>query len=176
MFILRGAPLSPDVSFIDINDIQRPANWLRLASVEERTEAGVSEQPDPKSWDQRFYWGYDANGDLIPKDAGQLRKQWIEQTKTTAGTLLAPTDWYVVREYDNGTVCPNDIKNWRQAIRSVCEYKVSELQKLLTTDSLATYITGDEYPVWPQLNEIQEEPNGSKEAPTKTQTNDAGIF
>lgn len=160
MFILRGAPLSPDVAFIDINDIQRPANWLRLASVEERAEAGVSEQEDPKSWDQRFYWGYDSNGNLIPKDASELRKLWIDQTKTTAGTLLAPTDWYVIREYDNGTVCPSEIKTWRETIRTSCEFKVSELEKLLTTDSLAAYITGTEYLVWPSINENQEESDG----------------
>ncbi len=176
MFILRNAPLSPDVAFIDINDIQRPANWLRLASVEERLEAGVTEQADPIPYDERFYWGRREDGSLIPKDPDQLRTLWTAQTRTTAGTLLAPTDWYVVREYDNGTVCPLNIKDWRQAIRTSCEFKISELEKLLTTDSLAAYITGTEYPVWPQLHETQEEPNGSEETPIQTQTNDSGIF
>ena len=176
MFILRNAPLSPDVSFIDINDIQRPANWLRLASVEERLEAGVTEIADPIPYDQRFYWGRNTDGSLIPKDPDQLRELWTAQTRTTAGTLLAPTDWYVVRELDNGTVCPDDIKQWRQNVRTSCEFKISELEKLLTTDSLAAYITGTEYPIWPVLNETQEESNGSGEASIETQTNDAGIF
>lgn len=176
MFILRNAPLSPDVAFIDINNIQRPANWLRLASVEERLEAGVTEQPDPEPFDQRFYWGRREDGSLIPKDPDQLRSLWISQTRTTAGTLLAPTDWYVVREYDNGTACPTNIKNWRQFIRNSCEFKISELQRLLTTDSLAAYITGTEYPVWPQLYETQEESDWSEETPIQTQTNDAGVF
>lgn len=176
MFILRNAPLSPDVSFIDINDIQRPANWLRLASVEERLEAGVTEISDPIPYDERFYWGRREDGSLIPKDPDQLRILWTSQTRTTAGTLLSPTDWYVVREYDNGTVCPVNIKNWRQAIRTSCEFKISELEKLLTTDSLAAYITGTEYSVWPVLNENQEEFDGGEASSTETQTNDAGIF
>ena len=59
MFILNEKPLSPDVAFTDANGIQRPANWLRLASPEEREDAGVTEVPDPPTYDQRFYWGPD---------------------------------------------------------------------------------------------------------------------
>jgi len=88
MFLLDGKPLSPDVAFTDINGIQRPANWLRLSSPEERTAAGITEVPDPPIWDQRFYWGYDADGQLIPKDHAELCKQWIATTRTTANTLL----------------------------------------------------------------------------------------
>jgi hypothetical protein len=149
MFILNGNPLSPDVAFVDAHGIQRPANWLRLASPEERLEAGVTEEPAPKTWDQRFYWGYDADGNLIPKDHAQLVEQWTQQTRTTANTLLTPTDWIIIREADNGTPADPLLKIWRQDVRFATGDKVTAIEATTTTEELATYITGPDYPAWP---------------------------
>jgi hypothetical protein len=149
MFILNGNPLSPDVAFVDAHGIQRPANWLRLASPEERLEAGVTEEPAPKTWDQRFYWGYDADGNLIPKDHTQLVEQWTQQTRTTANTLLTPTDWIIIREADNGTPADPLLKIWRQDVRFATGDKVTAIEATTTTEELATYITGPDYPAWP---------------------------
>lgn len=149
MFLLDGRPLSPDVAFTDINGIQRPANWLRLSSPEERADAGVTEVPDPQAYDQRFYWGYDADGGLIPKDHGQLVEQWVSQTRTTAGTLLAPSDWMVIREADNGVAVPADWRTWREAVRLAAGSKVFEVQQTADTAALAAYVTSADYSTWP---------------------------
>ena len=143
MFILDGRPLSPDVPF-EHDGISYPANWLRLASPEERAAIGITEEPDPAPYDQRFYWAPD-----LPKDHAQLVQQWTQQTRTTAGTLLTPTDWYVVRELDNNTPTPVEMKDWRQAIRTDCETKIAAIDATTTTEELAAYITGANYPVWP---------------------------
>ena len=57
-FKLNGNPLVVDVAFSH-NDIQYPANWLRLSTkAEERTAIGITEvADDPKVYDSRFYWG-----------------------------------------------------------------------------------------------------------------------
>jgi hypothetical protein len=143
MFILDGRPLSPDVPF-EHDGISYPANWLRLASPEERAAIGITEEPDPAPYDQRFYWGPD-----LPKDHTQLVEQWTQQTRVTAGTLLTPTDWYVVRELDNNTPTPVEMKDWRQAIRTDCETKIAAIEATTTTAELAAYITGADYPAWP---------------------------
>jgi len=150
MFILRNQPLSPDVAFIDINDIQRPANYLRLSSPEEREAAGVTEVPDPPTYDQRFYWGYDAEGHLIPKDHAQLVTQWTAQTRTTANTLLTPTDWIIIRQADNGKPADPVLKTWREDIRLATGVKVTAIRDTADTPELAAYITGTDYPVWPR--------------------------
>ena len=144
MFLLDGKPLSPDVAFTDVNGIQHPANWLRLASPEERAEAGITEVPDPAPYDQRFYWG-----PSLPKDHAQLVEQWVQQTRTTANTLLAPTDWIIIREADNGKVADPVLKTWREDIRLATGVKVGVIRDTLDTDDLAAYITGANYPVWP---------------------------
>ena len=143
MFILDGKPLSPDVAFTH-DGIQYPANWLRLASPEERAAIGITEEPDPAPYDQRFYWGPD-----LPKDHTQLVEQWVAQTRPTAGTLLVPSDWLVIREQDNGTAVPTEWKDWRQAIRMATGDKVAAIEATTTTEELAAYITGADYPMWP---------------------------
>jgi hypothetical protein len=158
MFILPdGRPISPDVPFT-LNDISYPANFLRLASPEERAAIGITEVPDPQPYDQRFYWGYTEDGELIPKDHTQLVEQWTQQTRTTAGTLLTPTDWLVVRELDNGTPVPEAWKAWRQAVREASELKVSEIEQTADTPELAAYITGADYPAWPRDPNAPPEP------------------
>jgi hypothetical protein len=148
MFILDGKPLSPDVAFTH-DGIQYPANWLRLATPEQRAAIGITEVPDPEPYDQRFYWGYDAEGNLIPKDHTQLVEQWTQQTRTTAGTLLAPTDWIIIREADNGTAADPLLKIWRQDVRFAAGDKITAIGATLDTPELVAYITGADYPAWP---------------------------
>ena len=150
MFIFHGQPLSPDVAFTDPESgVNYPANWLRLSSPEERAAIGITEEPDPTPYDQRFFWGYDADGHLIPKDHTQLVEQWTQQTRTTAGTLLAPTDWIIIREADNGKTPDPAIKTWREDIRLAAGTKIQAVTATADTDELAAYITGVDYPVWP---------------------------
>jgi hypothetical protein len=164
MFLLDGKPLSPDAPFTTADGTRYPANWLRLSTLEEKEAIGITEIADPPTWDQRFYWGYDQDGHLIPKDHTQLVELWSNQTRTTAGTLLAPTDWMVVRQIDNGTEMPLDWKLWRELIRIETGNKVTAIQATTTTDELAAYITGPDYPVWaldpthPSSSPVTEDP------------------
>ena len=149
MFLLDGKPLSPDSAFTDPKTgIQYPANWLRLASPEERAAIGITEEPDPAPYDQRFYWGPE-----LPKDHGQLVEQWIAQTRTTANTLLAPTDWQVIREADNGKVMSADTKADRQRIRDTAGVKIAAINATTTTAKLAAYITSNDYSNWNPIPE-----------------------
>jgi hypothetical protein len=145
MFIFHGQPLSPDVAFTDPETgVQYPANWLRLASPEERAAIGITEVPDPAPYDQRFYWGPD-----LPKDHTQLVEQWTQQTRHTANTLLQPTDWIIIREADNGAPADPLIKTWREDIRLATGTKVDAIAATADTAELAAYITGADYPAWP---------------------------
>lgn len=159
MFVLNGNPLPLDTPF-EANGTLFPANWLRLATPDERAAQGITEVPDPPTYDQRFYWGYTASGTLIPKDHGTLVSGWVNQTRETANTILFPTDWTVVREADNGVPMPSGIKTWRQETREACEVKVSIIRDTQTTDELAAYITGPLYLVWPPLNPPTPDPSG----------------
>jgi hypothetical protein len=159
MFIFDGKPLSPDVAFTDpATGVQYPANFLRLSTLEEKEAIGITEQADPPAWDQRFAWGYSEDGQLIWKDHTQLVEQWVAQTRTTAGTLIQPTDWMVIREQDNGTVVPESVKALREDIRLATGQKNAAIEATADTAELAAYITGTEYPVWPSDSPAPVEP------------------
>jgi hypothetical protein len=144
MFIFNGHPLSLDSAFADpATGIQYPANWLRLASPEDRAAIGITEAPDPVWYDQRFYWGPE-----LPKDHGQLVEQWIGQTRATANTLLTPTDWMVIREADNGKPMDATIKAERQRIREAAGTKIAAINATTTTEELAAYVTSPAYSSW----------------------------
>jgi hypothetical protein len=142
MFILNGQPLSPDVAFTH-DGIQYPANWLRLASPEERAAIGITEVPDEPTYDQRFYWGPN-----FPKDHAQLVEQWVKQTKATAGSLLAQSDWYITRASETGLQAPQSVLNRRAEIRTLSNSKEAFLEATTTTDELAAYVTGPNYSDW----------------------------
>jgi len=142
MFLLNDTPLALDTPF-EANGVLYPANALRLLSLEEKQAIGIVEVADPESWDQQFYWSPE-----LPKDHAQLVEQWTAQTRTTCGTLIAPTDWMVVREADNGTAVPAEVKAKRQDYRNRCEAKLAAIAATTTTEELQAYIRGPEYPTW----------------------------
>ena len=71
-------------------------------------------EDDPAPFDNRFYW---AAG--LPRDLDDLKSQYKAQTKVTAASLLAPTDWRVVKaaEVSSYTV-PSATLTHRAAIRT----------------------------------------------------------
>lgn len=145
MFTLNGITLSPDRGFIHpTTGVQYPSNWLRLSSLAEKHEIGIVEVPDPEPYDERFYWGVGQ-----PKDHAELVVLWTDTTRTTANTLLQPTDWVIIREADNGKPADPVLKQWREDIRAASGVKIAAIAATADTAELAAYITGAEYHAWP---------------------------
>ena len=180
MFILNGKPLALDRAFTAPDGTQYPANWLRLASPEQRAAIGITEQADAPRYDQRYFWGYDADGELIPKqledevitpDDGEpytqtgLKTQHIQQTKETAKTLLQPTDWYIVRNFERNIEVPVGIVSYRAGVIAVSGERealiglttsVTELKGLYESSSvgIGTSVVNHPpaMPEWPSIN------------------------
>ena len=142
------------------NDVQYPANWLRLSSSDDRAALGITWVNDAVAYNQKFYWGYDSDGNLIPKTYTDLQTNWVAQTKQTANTLLAPSDWRVIKAKERGTTMNAGWKTWRQTIRTECGTKVTAIEDcakigdvsphadLARVQALAEYVTGADYPAW----------------------------
>jgi hypothetical protein len=86
---------------------------------------------------------------LIWKNHDELVKQWVQQTRTTAGTLLNPSDWLVIREQDNGIPVPPEWRTWREVVRLAAGSKVYEIEQTVDTPALAAYVTSQDYSSWP---------------------------
>ena len=142
-----GRTVSDSMAF-KLDGLQYPGNWLRLSTPEQRAELGIIEAPPEPYYDQRFYWGPD-----LPKDHTQLVEQWTEVIKTTAGTLLAPTDWYITRQSETGLAAPQSVIDRRADIRQRSNDKELLLQATTTTEELAAYVTSPEFNVWEETPE-----------------------
>ena len=143
MFLLNGNPLALDRAFTTEDGTQYPANWLRLATVEEREAIGITEVPDPIPVDQRFYWDTG-----IPKDHAELVKTWTAQVKATAGSLLAQSDWYITRASETGLAAPQSVLDRRSLIRAMSNDKEGFLSLTETTEQLAEYVTSAGFNNW----------------------------
>ena len=157
MLLLDGKQLRPGRPFTH-NGIQYPANWLRLTSWEEKAAIGITEVADPAPVDTRFYWDTD-----IPKQLEDttdvasgitttgLKTQWKAQQDQTAYTLLAPTDWYVVRKTETDEAIPVGITSFRGEVRTVCENRKVAIDGATDVPSLVGIVTF--YGLdWPTLN------------------------
>lgn len=134
MFQLNGNPISPDTAFT-AGDIQYPANWIRLASPEERAAIGITEVADPVRADDRFYWDGDINN---PKDIDGLKTMLIAQVKATAGSLLAATDWKVVRAAEGVKAVDADTLTERAAIRTASDTNEAAITACTSVTQLAS--------------------------------------
>jgi len=142
------------------NDVQYPANWLRLSTAQDRSELGIVWENAGASWNQKFYWGYDADGNLLPKTYTDLKTLWIAKTKETANSLLQPSDWRVIKAKERGTTMNADWKTWRQTIRTECGTMVTAIEATADVgdtaphadfgrvEALQQYIEGGTYGVW----------------------------
>jgi hypothetical protein len=142
MFTLNGSPLQLDTAFTGADGTQYPANWLRLATPEERTAIGIAEVADPEPFDDRFYWGVGN-----PRDIDQCKAMLIAQVKQTAAALLAPTDWKIIRFAETGTAVDTATSEYRTAVRAASNSNEAAINECDTVDELAalqlTWIEGE---------------------------------
>ena len=177
-FLLDGNPLAIDVAFSH-NDINYPANWLRLSSAQEKKDLGITEVADAPTYDSRFYNGdgsakalddvnaTDEEGNLLKDENGDqvvilgLKSVLKAQEKITAGTLLARYDWYVVRKTEKGTAIPTAITTYRDAVRTACDTREKEIDACSDTAALVIlYGTTEKDGVFtPNMTQYPTDPN-----------------
>jgi hypothetical protein len=106
----------------------------------------VVEVADPEQYDQRFYWGVDN-----PKDLTQLKSEWIAQTKSSANSLLAQTDWMVIRKAERDIAIPLDVVAARGAIILDQDSKQQAIEAATTVEELIAA-------VFPPVQAVQSTP------------------
>lgn len=167
MFLLNGQPLAVDTPFT-ANDIQYPANWLRLASQAEKEAIGITEVADAVRADDRFYWNGDVNlpkalNDVEESDVDGnplyvkvydpvtesmidtterlvtkgLKSNFIAQVKQTAGSILAQTDWMIIRKAERDVAIPADVVAYRASVVAKADELEGAISAVTTVEQLA---------------------------------------
>ena len=137
MLQLNGKTLQYDRAFTH-NGLSYPANWLRLTTLAEKQAIGIVEVADTsQSWDQRFYWGVGN-----PKNLDKLKESWKQKQSDIAGSLLAPSDWRVIKARETGSQVPITWFNYRRDLRSACNTRQAEIDACEDVAALVELLYG----------------------------------
>ena len=136
---------------------QYPANWLRLTSLAEKQAAGLEEVTTPAAevYDERFYWSAsnpkqlndEAILDEDGNDTGEvqtgLKSQWKAKQNEIAASLLAPSDWRIIKAKETSTNIPSVWKTYRAAVRMACNTRQTEIDACSDVAALKELLFGD---------------------------------
>ena len=180
MLKLDNKPPSYDRAFTHAG-IQYPANWLRLASLEEKTAIGISEVANDPTYDQRFYWGVDNPKQLndqpaVDEDGKELgytqtglKTLWSATQGEIAASLLAPSDWRIIKAKETGTNIPSTWKTYRAAVRTACNTRQTEIGNAADVPALKELLFGQ-----PTITQQKKDSEGKGVVEPDTITNEAG--
>ena len=170
-FELNGKPINIYKAYTTADGVKYPN--LRDASV--REALGVVEVADPEPYDQRFYWGpnnpkllddreevdeqgnplwvqeynpltetmQNTNVRLVTKG---LKSQWIAQVKATAGSLLAQTDWMVIRKAERSVDIPTATQTYRTAVIAEADRLEAAILACDNVESLIAVVGAQNWP------------------------------
>ena len=149
MFKYNTQTLKPNRAWTDDNGITHPRNW-HIWSAEDKAAAGVTEVIEDTPPDSRLYnWSMDRDGKITSTakamdDSGSgddlvlgVKSVLKNNVKSQQGSLLAQTDWAVVRKSEKTTAIPSNIATWRDAIRTKATAMESAIDGAANTAAVA---------------------------------------
>ena len=170
-FQLNGKPINIDKPYTTPDGVK----YANLRNPAIRAELGVVEVADAPWYDQRFYWGvdnpkllddleesdeegnplyvkvYDAetesmvdsNVRLVTKG---LKSQWIAQVKATAGSLLAQTDWMVIRKAERDVAIPASVALYRADVVVEADRLETAIKACESVEALIAVVGAQNWP------------------------------
>ena len=127
----------------------------RSMTADELRNAGLFDVIIDQNYDSRIhdldeiYW--DSQSTVFRKDTvdktwsqtlAELKEQKITNYKYIVGGELAKTDWYIIRQTDNGEIVPTEIVDARALLRNLTNQVENEVNALTTKKQVILY----EYP------------------------------
>ena len=136
----KTTEIKPGKGWRDTNGVLHPRNW-HIWSDDHKASMNIEEitldaKPDGKfhNWIDKGLEGISNITDKKLDDTGSgddlvlgLKSKEKLIVKSQQGSLLAQTDWAVIRKADTGTAIPSKIATYRAAIRT----KATEMEKAI---------------------------------------------
>jgi hypothetical protein len=177
MYKVNNKPLPLDRAFT-LGDIQYPANWLRLASAEDKAALGITWEAAAAVVDSRFYWSEgnpkamddveevdedgnpmyvkvlgEVDGEPAMVDSAErlvtkgLKSTFTAQMRATANSMLASTDWMVIRKAERDVAIPEATVTYRAAILTECDRLIAAIAGAADVDALITVLNNQDWAV-----------------------------
>ena len=154
---LGSRRIAYDVAFVnEATGIQYSNKWMRQTS--DATKRGIGmvwEEPESTNYDQRFYWSESNPKQLddVTDDDGNtttgLKTLWKAKQNDIAASLLAPSDWRVVKELEVNssfasarTAYPSAWMTYRAAVRTACNTRQTEIDNCSDVAALKELLFG----------------------------------
>lgn len=124
----------------------------RNMTADELRNAGMFDVIIPEEYDSRIHdldeIYFDSAASVFKKDIinktwdktlAELKEQQINNFKGQIGGKLAQTDWYIIRNADDGTEIPADITTARAELRTQSNTVETEINALTTKKAVMSY-------------------------------------
>lgn len=139
---LRNGNVQPDTGFT-VGDVSYPAGWIANNSQAERDKLNIRLAAVPNPHDQRFSWGWKADGTENWKDLAGLKENWVSRQRDICQGCLSGSDWMVIRKQEVGTAIPTKWADYRTALRLACNNRQTEINAVATTEALKALLVSD---------------------------------
>ena len=117
MFVLDGNELIIDRPF-NHKGLQYPPEWLRFSTPEQKKELGIVEIPDDAVRQRK---APEPIRQASPGKVERERSGALRGVREEAHRLLSRTDWMFIRQLETGKPVPQEILDYRESIRSICD-------------------------------------------------------
>lgn len=124
----------------------------RSMTADELRDAGLFDVVIPEEYDSRIHdldeIYFDSAASVFRKDLinktwsetlAELKTKQINNFKGQIGSKLAETDWYIIRNADNGSEIPADITTARADLRTQSNTVETEINALTTKKAVMSY-------------------------------------
>jgi len=157
-WLYTGRVIREGRAWTDNDGVQHPGNWTTWSN-EEKTAKGLVWQEPAASFDSRYYWNADTpkslddvnevdeNDDPILDDDGNqvvtkgLKTTHKAQTRSTANSLLASTDWYVIRNAERDVAIPANVATYRAAVLAQADEIITAIDAASDIDAFIAIYT-----------------------------------
>jgi hypothetical protein len=131
--------ITPNQAF-EHDGVQYPANWLTASSSEERSAIGIQEIVEQVRPDDRFFWvdsNFDGSYTATPKDLSEVKTRIKSELKNTTNSLLAPSDWKVIRKLEREIQIDEPTAQYRAAVIAKCTEYEASIEACTSVEDLA---------------------------------------
>ena len=164
MWTYLGKVIRVGRGWTDAEGVKHPATWNRWTDAEKTAHGLVWDQSlQPVPFDNRFYWSagnakniadvneVDEDGNaVLDADGNQvvtkgLKSNWIAQVKHTAGTMLAGSDWMVIRKAERDVPIDADVVTKRAAILAEANRLEVAITACTTVEELVAVVSAQNW-------------------------------
>jgi hypothetical protein len=157
-WLYTGKVIREGRGWTDNDGVQHPRNWAIWSDEEKESKGLVWEEP-AASFDNRYYWNastakslvdineVDEDGDpLLDADGVQvvtkgLKTTHKEKTREIANSMLASTDWYVIRKSERDVAIPSNVATYRAAVLTQADEIITAIDAAADIDAFIAIYT-----------------------------------